>query len=205
MGKAETLERYRALNLTAPRGGIVFAGSSLMEQFPIERFAKEDGIAVLNRGISGYVTQELLENLDTCVLDLQPSRLFINIGTNDLSQAECSPTDLIERYAVILRRIRDALPETEIYVMAYYPVNPDATSDSMKEVLRIRSNEKINSTNALLPALAKSFGARFIDINAPLKDALGRLKAEYTVEGMHINEQGYRAVYPLLKQYLTSN
>ncbi len=205
MGKVETLARYRDLNLSAPRGGIVFAGSSLMEQFPIECFAREDGISVLNRGISGYVTKELLENLDICILDLAPSRLFINIGTNDLSQMECSPELLMERYAEILRRIRDALPKAEIFVMAYYPVNPDVASGGMREVLRVRSNDKISCANALLPALCTRFGARFIDVNAPLMDALGRLKAEYTTEGMHINEQGYRAVYPLLKQYLTCN
>ena len=29
-----------------------------------------------------------------------------------------------------------------------------------------------------------------------------RLRAEYTIEGMHINENGYRAIYPLVKKYI---
>ena len=44
----------------------------------------------------------------------------------------------------------------------------------------------------------------YIDVNAPLKDEQGRLKAEYTIEGMHIKEEGYRAIYPAIKEYLVS-
>lgn len=29
------------------------------------------------------ITIQRLEHIDTCILDLQPSRLFINIGTNE--------------------------------------------------------------------------------------------------------------------------
>jgi len=35
-----------------------------------------------------------------------------------------------------------------------------------------------------------------MDFNAPLTDARGRLKAEYTIEGMHIRPEGYRAIWP---------
>ena len=33
---------------------------------------------------------------------------------------------------------------------------------------------------------------RYHELNQPLKDEQGRLKAEYTLEGMHINSAGYR-------------
>ena len=36
-------------------------------------------------------------------------------------------------------------------------------------------------------------------MNAPLTDDQGRLKAEYTIEGMHIYEAGYRAIWPAVK------
>ena len=42
----------------------------------------------------------------------------------------------------------------------------------------------------------------YIDINHNLKDELGRLKAEYTIEGMHINEDGYRAIYDDIMKYV---
>jgi 6-pyruvoyltetrahydropterin/6-carboxytetrahydropterin synthase len=40
-----------------------------------------------------------------------------------------------------------------------------------------------------------------IDINDPLKDENGNLKAEYTIEGMHIKEEGYRAIFPEFIRY----
>ena len=44
--KEYKLERYHKLNLTAEKGCVLFAGSSLMEMFPVEKFAHEDGLPV---------------------------------------------------------------------------------------------------------------------------------------------------------------
>ncbi len=103
--------------------------------------------AAAGRGTEFYrrnvITIQRLEHIDTCILDLQPSRLFINIGTN----------------------------------------------------------ERINEANEAVKVLAQKHHARYIDINAPLKDAQGNLKAEYTIEGMHITEEGYRSIFPEFMKY----
>ena len=39
--KEYKIERYRKMNETAEKGQILCAGSSLMEMFPIEKFAKK--------------------------------------------------------------------------------------------------------------------------------------------------------------------
>ena len=144
--KRKKAERYRELNKTAVKRQIVCAGSSLMEMFPVEDFIKENGLdlVVYNRGIGGYIIQELLENLDACVLDLEPRRLFINIGTNDLSRKEVTISDLIDGYSKVLDKIIENLPDVEIYIMAYYPINYDAATPQMKECLKVRTNERIN-------------------------------------------------------------
>ena len=72
----------------------------------------------------------------------------------------------------------------------------------MKECLKIRTNEKINTANAEVEKLAKKHNQRFININEKLKDDQGRLKAEYTIEGLHINETGYRAIYDDFMKYV---
>ena len=46
MDKQDKIIRYRQLNQTARKGQIVFAGSSLMEMFPIEQFVAEDNLPV---------------------------------------------------------------------------------------------------------------------------------------------------------------
>lgn len=201
--KEYKLERYKRMNETVKPGQVVCAGSSLMEMFPIEKFVEEDGnpIVVYNRGVGGFVSRELLDNIEVCILELKPSRLFLNIGTNDLSDASISLEQLMETYGQILDRVKEALSNVEIYLMAYYPINYDAAVPEMKECLKIRTNEKIAAANELVKMLALEKGARYIDINDPLKDAEGCLRAEYTIEGMHIKEEGYRAIYPQFMKY----
>ena len=204
MDKETKLARNREANKTAQKGQIVFAGSSLMEMFPVEKLLRERGVdvTVYNRGIGGYVTQEMLEHLDVCVTDLQPRRVFINIGTNDLSNAAISLEELMGRYDEIITTIEQRVPGVEIYLMAYYPINYEAAEDFMKPCLLIRTNEKINAANALVEQLARKHGQKYIDVNRALKDEQGRLKAEYTIEGMHIKEEGYRAIMDDLLPYV---
>lgn len=196
--------RYREENKTVKYGQTVFTGSSLMEMFPINKLLEEhnDSVVVYNRGIGGFVSRELLEVIDVCAIDLKPSKIFINIGTNDLSDSRIPVSELMENYDKIISEMETNLPETIIYLMAYYPVNYEAADETMKECLKIRNNEKIRTANAEVKKLAEKHGQRYIDINRNLMDEQGRLKAEYTIEGLHINEDGYRAIYDDMIAYV---
>lgn len=202
--KESKIERYRKENQTVIPGQTVFTGSSLMEMFPINKLLAEhgDSTIIYNRGIGGFVSHELLEVIDVCAIDLKPLKIFINIGTNDLSDSRIPISDLIENYDKIISEIEAKLPRTEIYLMAYYPVNYEAAAENMKECLKIRTNEKIRIANAEVKMLAKKHGKHYIDINKNLMDEQGRLKAEYTIEGLHINEDGYRAIYEDIMTYV---
>ena len=71
----------------------------------------------------------------------------------------------------------------------------------MKPCLLVRTNQKIDKANEEVQKLAEKHHATYIDINDPLKDENGNLKAEYTIEGMHIKEEGYRAIFPEFIRY----
>lgn len=202
--KEMKIERFRKENKSVEYGKTVFVGSSLMEMFPISKLLQEHGddTIIYNRGVGGFISAELLDAIDVCVLDLKPSRVFINIGTNDLSWSSISIEQLMDNYDKIITTIEEHIPSVEIYLMAYYPVNPEAASEEMKECLKIRTNEKINRANEQVMALAQRHRQKYIDINSNLKDKLGRLKAENTIEGMHINENGYKAIYDNIMRYV---
>lgn len=202
--KERKLENYREKNKEAVYGQVVFAGSSLMEMFPINKLLEEHGddTIIYNRGIGGYVTNELLQVTDVCITDLKPKKVFLNIGTNDLSNPQIPISQMIENYDRILCKIEEALPQTVIYLMAYYPVNYEAAAEEMKECLKIRTNEKIERANEEVKKLAQKHGQHYIDVNKNLKDEQGRLKAEYTIEGMHIKEGGYAAIYDDVMRYV---
>lgn len=198
------VENYRKLNQTAQKGQVVFTGSSLMEMFPINKLLEEhgDSTVIYNRGVGGFLTDELLAVIDVCAIDLAPKKVFINIGTNDLSWSNIPISQIIDNYDKIVSKIEREVPDVTIYFMAYYPVNYEAAAEEMKECLKIRTNEKLAAANEEVKKLAERHGQRYIDINRALKDEQGRLKAEFTIEGLHINEAGYRAIYDDIMKYV---
>lgn len=196
---------YKGLNEYAKKGQIVFAGSSLMEDFPIYEFIQDFSIdrVIYNRGIGGITTTQMLEIMDTCIYDLGPSKIFLNIGTNDIKGEDYSEEGLIERYRMIIKNINKKLPMTKLYLMAYYPVNETLGRDPWaKELFKTRTNKRIISANKAVKELAKELGVRFIDVNKNLYDAEGRLKAAFSVEGIHMYPNGYKAVLDELLQYI---
>lgn len=86
----EKLERYRMLNRNVKKGQILFTGSSLMEQFPINELLMTNGMNVIiyNRGIGGFTTVDMLEHMEEMVFGTEPSKIFINIGTNDIGSPD---------------------------------------------------------------------------------------------------------------------
>lgn len=202
--KKSLVKAYRVQNLSAQKGQTVFTGSSLMENFPVTKWLKEipNAPVCYNRGIGGYTTAEFLEVLDLTIFDLEPSRIFINIGTNDLADPNLSLEKIMENYQSVLTQVKERLPQTQVTLLAYYPVNYEAAADYMKDCLKIRTNEKIAKANKMVEELAAKNGYKFININQPLMDEQGRLKAEYTTEGLHINDEGYRSIFPLVLKEL---
>lgn len=203
--KEQMVKDFHMWNKDAIKGQTVFTGSSLMEMFPIEKWVKELGPnapIVYNRGVGGYRTTDLLPILDACVFDLKPRKVFINIGTNDLSDGNIPLEAVMSNYDRIITQIEEKLPGVIIYMMAYYPINYEAATEEMKPCLLVRTNEKISRANELVAQLAAKHGQKYINVNAPLMDEQGRLKAQYTIEGMHIKPEGYRAIFKDIMAYV---
>ncbi len=203
----EKLERFRVLNRNVRKGEILFTGSSLMEQFPINELLMTNGMdqVIYNRGIGGFTTTDMLEYMEEMVFGTEPSRIFINIGTNDIGSPDYRLEALMERYEEIISRIRERLPEAEITMMAYYPVNEtDKVPEGEwgKTAFVTRTNENIVIANKAVEKLAAKKGCRFINVNEGLTDERGKLKKEFTIEGIHMYANGYQVVLDNLKKYL---
>lgn len=203
----DKLERFRILNQNVKKGEILFTGSSLMEQFPINELLMTNGMdqVIYNRGIGGFTTTDMLENMEEMVFGTEPSRIFINIGTNDIGSPDYRLEALMERYEEIIFRIQERLPETEITMMAYYPVNEtDKVPEGEwgKTAFVTRTNENIAIANEAVEKLAAKKGCRFINVNEGLTDERGKLKKEFTIEGIHMYANGYQVVLDNLRQYL---
>ena len=72
---------------------------------------------IYNRGVSGLNTDEFLENIDTLLLDLEPSKIFINIGTNDITKERFGDQwmlHLMDNICRIMEIIKFRIPDVEI-------------------------------------------------------------------------------------------
>lgn len=207
----DKIEKYKVLNTLAQKGQILFTGSSLMEQFPINELLMTESMdqIIYNRGVGGFTTDDMLENMDTQIFGVEPPKIFINIGTNDISNAsvsfETALEHTIKNYTDILTQIQTKLPQTEVYLMAYYPVNETdkvPEGEWAKTLFVNRNNQNIPVANAEIKKLAETFGFHYIDVNAGLTDECGKLKKEYTVEGVHMYANAYRIILENMRPYL---
>lgn len=193
----EVVERYQNLNKTVKEQGIIFTGSSLMEQFPVEEFLTGN---IYNRGVSGFTTPEYLQVLDTLIFDLKPNWIFINIGTNDLNNPDYQLDELLANYQIILQQIKEKLPSTRVTFFEFYPVNPDKMAKIgentpwLKEVIPFRTNQKLTEANQKIRTLMTEYDYESYSVNHVLVDKGGNLQGELSTDGIHLNQKAYRLI-----------
>lgn len=169
-------------SLPVSEGQIVMLGNSLNnncrwdELFP--------GKGVLNRGISGDVISGIEERLGE-IIARKPTKIFLQTGTNDfLNNKSISVDSVWCEYRELIRHIRTALPETELYVLSMTMLNPLTP-------LYEGQNEKMASLNVLLESNRYAEGYRYIDLASKLTDSQGNLADQYTFDGIHLSGEAY--------------
>lgn len=196
--KSAKQTRYDEMNLTAQKGQTVFFGDSLTEFYDTD--AAFPSFTNYNRGISGDTTDGMLARLDNNLLSLQPSRIVFLGGANDLNHG-LTPDKIVANIREILTKIKTSLPDCEIYVESLYPVNPDTRPIYLNSVAD-RKNEDILTINAALAPLCEELGCTYINVHDSLTDEQGRLREELTMDGLHVNADGYAIVTGILSEYL---
>lgn len=204
----ELVKKYHILNEYAKKNEVLFVGSSLMEHFPLNELAQSLGINTImyNRGISGYKIEDLVKAKEECIFELQPRKIFINIGTNNIGDHSYVQEKLIEEYRSLLNEIQNRLPKASIYVMSYYPVNSKDDFGLPAEIheaqFKTRTNEAISSANNAIEKMAGELHLPFINVSHGLEDSEGNLKKEFSTDGIHMFPSGYKIVLDNLRLYI---
>jgi len=161
---------------------IVFLGDSITDEG--EWSALFPALPVENRGIGGDTTLGVLNRLHQVIV-LQPSQIFLMIGTNDLCFGRSIP-DTIANYRQILTRLHTELPNTKIYIQSVLPFN-----DALFPSRSLRTNNNIKQLNTEINKLAQTYHDPYIDLTPAFSGPSGRLPAQYTTDGLHLNASGY--------------
>lgn len=173
-------------------GRIIFLGNSITEMGNWGKLLGDS--TVVNRGIGGDITFGVLKRLDD-VIRRQPSKLFLLIGINDIGK-DIPDAVIADNIRKIIQRVQHESSSTAIYLESILPVNPDITGFPQ----HYDKNQHVIATNILLQHVAADTKVKFIDTNSLFSDEHGKLKKEYTIEGLHINEKGYEAWVKFLKE-----
>jgi lysophospholipase L1-like esterase len=179
---ADRLDLFLRDNPHEAPGGTVFVGDSITEGFPLD--AAFRGRNVINRGISGDTITGVLERLDASVTDLHPRQVYLMIGINNLVWAPVSSIETFaEQYSELLPALRRAAPDAEVFVQSILPVAHGYA----------RTNPQIRELNDRIRATAEREGFTYVDLWPRMTDAEGKLRADYTTDGVHLTLEGYEA------------
>lgn len=186
---------YKVLNKAAPKDCIVFLGDSLTDFYPVHEFIHDERI--VNRGIANETTYDITERLKD-VVSINPKLVILQAGVNDFLRRNIkAPCDVARNIIVLLEKIRQE--KIEVKLVSMYPVNKKKLKIS-RLYLRKVNNKKILVVNEYLKKYCLTYGIDYIDAYPVLCDDDMNLNADYTIEGLHLNFNGYDALTPLFKK-----
>lgn len=191
--------KYRELNqVSVLEPDVIFIGDSIVEYYPLQELF---GTAktIVNRGIRGYQTKLLLENLDAHLYGDAVDQIVLLIGTNDIGK-DIPINEALDNLERVIQSIVRNYPLSQIKLLSILPVNEGET---YKQTVYIRTNEKIREWNQAYEALVSAYmQVDFVPIYDSLTDSEGQLKKDYTTDGLHLSVAGYQALSEALKEYL---
>ena len=197
--QAKIQTKYRELNqISLLEPDMIFIGDSIVEYYPLQELL---GTAktIVNRGIRGYQTGLLLDNLDAHLYGDAVDQIILLIGTNDIGKDVPMSQALTNLESVIQSISRD-YPLSQIKLVSILPVNE---GEEYKQTVYIRTNEKIREWNQAYEALASAYmQVDYLPIYDSLTDSEGQLQSAYTTDGLHLSVAGYQALSDILKTYL---
>lgn len=174
---------------------IIFLGNSITDG---GEFAELFGMPnIKNRGISSDVMSGVTKRLDQ-VMRGKPAKLFLLIGINDVGH-KLTVSQLSSRYSALVKRIRVLSPDTKVYLQSIMPVNND-----FKRYKTLYGKEQIiRDFNREISHIASEEGCTYIDLTEELADPdTGKLRKEFTNDGLHLTGAGYKAWIKVLNPYV---
>ena len=191
--------KYRELNqVSVLEPDVIFIGDSIVEYYPLQELF---GTAktIVNRGIRGYQTKLLLENLDAHLYGDAVDQIVLLIGTNDIGK-DIPMNEALDNLERVIQSIAREYPLSQIKLLSILPVNE---GEKYKQTVYIRTNEKIREWNQAYEALASAYmQVDFVPIYDSLTDSEGQLQSTYTTDGLHLSVAGYQALSEALKGVL---
>lgn len=170
---------------------VVFMGNSITigwQKYCPDFFAVNNYI---NRGISGQTTPQMLVRFRQDVINLKPTVVIILAGTNDIAGNTGFSTNEMIMDNIISMSELARIHNIKVILCSVLP----AFEYPWKK--GIEPAEKIVALNLMIKNYASQNGIIYVDYFTPMANEQNGLKSEYTYDGVHPNEAGYKIMEPL--------
>ena len=203
-------------NLRYKTGPVVILGASYAGSWDV---ATIGAVPVVNRGVAGQQSFEMLERFDRDVPSAQPRAVILWGFINDIfrngDDIDGALVRVRDSFQLMIDRARELGIEpilaTEVPIRA-----PDSWSETVgamigpllgKESYQDRINQAVLTTNRWLTELAIKEGLFLLDFHKVLAENGVRRRREFTAQdGSHITSAGYAAITqyatPILQEHL---
>lgn len=181
------MKRHESFNARVAKGNVdlLFIGDSITQGWEgrgkgvwQKFYGKRNAV---NLGIGGDRTQHVIWRLDNGnVKDISPRAAVIMIGTNN--SGSNSSEQIAEGVTVIVKQLREKLPEMKILLLAVFP-RGENKADKRRQV-----NE---GANAVFAKLDDGRHVHYLDIGPEFLEDDGTLTREIMPDLLHLSEKGY--------------
>ena len=178
---------------------IIFLGDSITQNWSETEVWQKyfQPLNALNFGIGGDTTQNLLWRLENGATgNLNPERVVLLIGTNNLSFVEETPKEIALGAIAIVKNIKTAFPEAKILLMAVLP-----REEQPNHPYRIA----IEQLNQHLKTAEKLENVTYLDIGRQFLLPNGKISPILMPDFLHPAEKGYQIWTKEILQWINSS
>lgn len=176
------------LNQLDFKADIVFLGDSITQAGKFQSCFKTKKI--INLGYAGDSIDGMKKRVNMAK-SVSPEKIFLMGGINSLNNNNLKIS--VKQYSSLLKTVKEALPDTEIYVQSVLPV-----IDGRKLLC---SNKTIRCFNKELEKISAEYNAVYVDLFSLFVEE-DTPKKELYHDNVHISKSGYDVWTNHIKKYI---
>ena len=166
---------------------ITLIGNSLFDNWKIEKLNNN---SVANLGIAGISTKQYQEYiLNENKIKHIANKTVIMTGTNDIVDKSLNFEDILNNINKLIESLLKINKNTKIYFIEI-PSIAFRMDRNKEEIFKLNEYLKNNLDESI----------KYIEVNKYMADDFKNLKLEYTYDGLHFNEEGYKVLEKILEK-----
>ena len=152
--------------------------------------------ALINRGISGQTTTEMVRRFENDVITNAPKKVVLLAGINDIAENKGPITLEAVLYNIQIMVIKAMQHNIEVILCSLLPSNRFYWNP------KIQPADSVIALNAMIRNYAEANGLHYVDYYTVMVDSANGLQEKFGKDGVHPNLEGYLQMKNLLIPYL---